>query len=178
MVNGLRLHHGNWPQRTLDVFQARTEIACHYLNPWIDLQFLASRTRCIGALVYYPFIVLSMMLLARSDFFDRWVPEPSLTVIAGLSYTIVLLCAVALRFAAEASRREALRFYDDVMLRARGTGDAGLAEQLCLLRTRISELSDGAFAPYSQQPLLKAILLPVLTVGGSSLADYLGMFNI
>jgi hypothetical protein len=178
MVSGLRVHHGNWPQRTLDVFQARTGIAGQYLNPWIDLQFLAFRTRCIGGLVYYPFIVLSMMLLARSAFFDHWVPDPSLTVIAGLSYAIVLLCAVALRLSVEASRTEALRFYDDAMLRARGNGDAALAEQFCLLRDRIAQLSDGAFAPYSQQPLLKAILLPLLTVGGSSIADYLGIFNI
>ena len=39
-------------------------------------------------------------------------------------------------------------------------------------------LSNGAFARYARQPLLKAVLLPALTFGGSSLFDYLSMNNL
>jgi hypothetical protein len=86
------------------------------------------------------------------------------------------LCALALRQAAEWSRRNALERIRDAVLRAKGAGESNLASQLDSLRER--QLRQGAFAPYSQQPLLRAILLPMLTVGGSSLFDYLAMVNL
>ena len=107
-MRGLRLHHANWPDRTLQFFHARTGVPTELLNEWIDLEFVGRRTRCIGALVYYPFIVLSLTLLARSSFFDHWETTPSLAVLATLSFGIVLLCAVALRRTAEASRTHAV----------------------------------------------------------------------
>lgn len=45
------------------------------------------------------------------------------------------------------------------------------------LRERVERLHEGAFASFTQQPLLKAALLPFLTFGGSSLFDYLAMLN-
>lgn len=177
-MRGLRLHHANWPDRTLQFFHARTGVPTELLNEWIDLEFVGRRTRCIGALVYYPFIVLSLTLLARSSFFDHWETTPSLAVLATLSFGIVLLCAVALRRTAEASRTHAVNRTWSAILRARGLGDDALAEQLEVLRTRMEQRNDGALAPYSQQPLLKAILLPLVTLSGSSLFDYLTLFGI
>lgn len=50
--------------------------------------------------------------------------------------------------------------------------------QLDLLRRRIEGLSEGAFAPFSQQPILRAVLLPFATLGGATLLDYLALANI
>lgn len=177
-VRGLRLHRANWPQRTLQAFNASTGVPPEYLDDWIDLAFVARRTRVVGALVYYPFVLLSLMLLARSSFFDDWYTPPSMIVMSALSFGIVLACAFALRFSAEASRVHAVERLRDGILRARGAGNSGLASQLELLRDRVEKLSDGAFAPYSRQPLLKAVLLPLLTFGGSSLFDYLTLANL
>jgi hypothetical protein len=177
-VRGLRLHQANWPERTLQQFRARTGVPAVYLDDWIDLQFIARRTRCVGALVYYPFIVLSLMLLARSPFFDDWYTPPSVTVLATLSFAIVLGCAWALRHSAESSRRLALDHLSDAILRAKGADSGPLVGQLEALQARIEQLRDGAFAPYSQQPLLKALLLPFLTIGGSSLFDYLALASL
>ena len=178
-MRGLRLHHANWPERTLQAFQARVGVPAKYLDDWIDLEFVARRTKCVGALIYYPFIVLALMLLARSAFFDDWYAPPTLNVLAALSFAIVLACALALRRSAEASRRYALARLRDAILRAKGeAGNTALVNQLDALRDRIERLRDGAFAPYSQQPLLKAVLLPLLTFGGSSLFDYLTLVNL
>ena len=51
-------------------------------------------------------------------------------------------------------------------------------EQLELLQQRIEDLNIGAFAPFSQQPLLKAVLLPFAAVGGTTLMEYLALANI
>jgi hypothetical protein len=177
-VRGLRLHHANWPERTLQAFEARTGVPRRFLDDWIDLEFVARRTQSIGRLIYLPFIVLSLMLLARSAFFDDWYLSPSVVVMSMLSFGIVLLGAFALRRTAEASRRQALERVRDAVMRARGDGDTRLAGQLDALRERIERLREGAFASYAQQPLLKAALLPFLTYGGSSLFDYLTMLNL
>lgn len=47
-----------------------------------------------------------------------------------------------------------------------------------LLRRQIDDLHEGALAPFSQQPLLKAVLLPIATLEGTSLLDYLALANI
>ena len=176
-VRGLGMHHANWPGRTLKAFAARTGLPSEYLNDWIDLQFIARRTRSVGALIYYPFIVLSLMLLARSSFFDDWYTAPSVKVLATLSFAIVLGCAIALRRSVEVARRQALGNLRDQILRAKGVNDSVLVSQLEALHERIKQLHDGAFAPYSEQPLLKALLMPFLTIGGSSLFDYLSLVN-
>jgi len=177
-MRGLRLRHTSWPQRTLQAFELRTGVPAAHLDDWIDLEFLARRSACVGTLIYYPAIVLSMMLLARSPFFDDWVTPPSLIAVATLSFGLVLACALALRRAAEASRQHALATLSDAILRAKGSGPPTLAGQLEALSARVTSLHKGAFAPYLQQPLLKAVLLPVLTFGGSSMFDYLSMLKL
>jgi len=177
-VRGLRLHRANWPDRTLQLFQVRTGVPKEYLNDYISLEFIARRTRTVGALIYYPFIVLSLLVLARSAFFDDWFAPPSVIALAVLSFGIVLSCAFALRRTAEASRAQALANLSDALLRTKGSGNGALEKQLDALRDRVERLSDGAFAPYTQQPLLKAVLLPLLTLGGSSLFDYMTMFKL
>jgi hypothetical protein len=46
------------------------------------------------------------------------------------------------------------------------------AVQLKNLLAEIDGLNDGAFAPLSSQPLVKAVLLPLLTYGGTMLLHF------
>jgi len=178
-VRGLRMHATNWPEATLAAFHARLGVPIQYLNDWIDLEFIARRTRCVSALIYYPFIVLSLMILARSSFFDDWYAPVALHVVTAVSFGVVLACAFALRRSAEASRRQTVTRLRDAIVHAKGEpGGGALASRLEALRDRAERLREGAFAPYSQQPLLRALLLPLLTFGGSSLFDYLSLANL
>jgi hypothetical protein len=38
---------------------------------------------------------------------------------------------------------------------------------------RIEELREGAFSPFSQQPVVRAMLLPLGGLGGTALLNYL-----
>jgi hypothetical protein len=42
-----------------------------------------------------------------------------------------------------------------------------------MLLQRIDELREGAFSPFSQQPLVRAMLLPLGSIGGTALIEYL-----
>jgi hypothetical protein len=189
-IHLLREQHRMWPALTLRSFEDKLGFRHDaLLDHWIDLEFLAERTQAINRLIYYPFILLSLMLLSRSSAFDDWTMPLSGKVLAVLGALIALCGPVALRTAVERSRTAALRDLDMALIQASSlkpqpaaTATDGFGppclHQLELLRERIIRLNDGAFAPYSQQPLLKALVLPFITVGGTSLLELLRMANI
>ena len=63
---------------------------------WIDLDFVAKRTRCISSLIYYPFILIALVILTRSTVFANYTPNLKILVFQGTCLTIVFGCAVAL----------------------------------------------------------------------------------
>ncbi len=178
----LRRMSGNWPARTIRHFEARLgALPPVLMDHWIDLRFLAQRTRCVTGLIYYPFIVLSLLLLSRNPVFDNWRTPTAALVLAGLSSAIVLGCVVALRQVAETSRATALDDINNALMRATADRPASAPvaiPQLELLRQQIEQLREGAFAPLLQQPLLKALALPFATFGGTALLDYVALTNL
>ncbi|MBB3176502.1 hypothetical protein [Variovorax sp. Sphag1AA] len=174
----------NWPKTTLQRFETDMRMPCDHLENWIDLQFVARRTAAVTGLIYYPFVVISLWLLSRSAVFDRWTLSAGTLIPAAVGAGVALGCAVALRLAAEDSHEHALdRVKDEILCASasRPTGSPAPAptlEQLKLLQSRIEGLHEGAFAPFWQQPLLKAVLLPFATLGGSTLLDYMALANL
>ncbi|MDM0073595.1 hypothetical protein QTH90_04325 [Variovorax sp. J2P1-59] len=183
-----RLHEvaANWPEATLKKFEDEMGIPRAYLENWIDLQFVARRTHCVTLLIYYPFVVISLWLLSRSAVFDHWTMSVGTVAPAAVGAAVALGCAVALRLAAEDSRAHALEQVKNAVstASAKVMPDGGpppaspSVEQLKLLQGRIENLHEGAFAPFWQQPLLKAVLLPFATLGGTTVLDYLALANI
>ena len=62
----------NWPEVTLEKFRSELDLPKGYVGNWIDLKFIALRTRAVTGLIYYPFIVISLWLLSKSAVFDHW----------------------------------------------------------------------------------------------------------
>jgi hypothetical protein len=199
LQTGLQTHRANWPLATLVKFEHELQIPRAYLKDWIDLEFIALRTKCVTRLIYYPFVVLSLFLVSRSPVFDHWYMPTAGFVLAVLGASVALACAVALRYAAEAARRSAIEKLHNEIIRVSGEAPAGRRPhmssgelpasfvrpakppkpaQLALLLERMEHLHEGAFAPFWQQPLLKAILLPFAAFGGTSMLDYLALANI
>ena len=191
-VRGLRMHKANWPEDTLKAFEQRMDLPRgEHLDNWIDLQFVVLRTQVVGRLIYYPFLVLSLLLLSRSSMFDDWNMPMGAAFVAFNCVGAAIGCAVALRIMAERSRRHAMaalkddlmRLHGETLDRAKHAPDKAAphmptARQLELLLSRIEGLRDGAFAPFSQQPLLKALLLPFAAFGGTTLLDALALVNL
>lgn len=147
---------------------------CCLEDDWIDLLFISKRTKCITNLLYYPFLIIALILVSRSRLFANYIPNVPDLVTMGLGVVIVIACAVALRWSAEASRDKARRKLIDEIAAARSLPDGGpLASQLELLLRRVEELHEGAFSPFSQQPVVRAMLLPLGSIGGTALLEYL-----
>jgi muramoyltetrapeptide carboxypeptidase LdcA involved in peptidoglycan recycling len=83
-------------------------------------------------------------------------------------------CAVALHWSAEDLRTKAREQLNDEIIKTMSQDDEGRrASQLEMMLRRVDDLRDGAFSPFSQQPLVRAILLPLGGFGGSTLLEYL-----
>ena len=109
--------------------------------------------------------------------------SPTLLIVQGISLAAIFLSALLLRSAAEKARATAAKHLTEKLIAARGEqneaakGDKNdhRAEQLELLLDRVNSLQEGAFARWSSQPLVKAVLLPLLTYGGTVLLQLYGL---
>lgn len=71
---------------------------------WLDIQYLAKRTRCITRLIYLPFVPLAFLIVSRSELFDDFILPWTIVVMQALSVALVIGSVVSLRLAAEKAR--------------------------------------------------------------------------
>jgi hypothetical protein len=103
----------HWPKDTLNRFGQRRcaggDVALNdYLEDWLGIELIGRRTEMVTRLIYYPFLILTLLVLARNTIFDNWTFPPALviTLLAGLA--IAITCALHLRSTAEKARRRTL----------------------------------------------------------------------
>lgn len=171
-VNKLRCAQSLWPQATIGVYKGRLRLQTKLVHHWIDLDFVAKRTKCIGSLIYFPFVLIALLILSRSTIFANYAPSLTILVAQGISLTFVFSCAIMLCWAARATRDLAKENLTEGIIRAKDAeSNPRLAEQLETLLVRVAQLNGGAFSPFSQQPLVKALLFPLSSAGWVALIE-------
>jgi len=128
------------------------------LTRYYDIAFVAERTDVVARLIWYPLIVLALMILARSAYFDNWTWPYSLVLILCLNAFWAFGAAALLRRAAEQLRTEAITKLQS--LRVASYKDRDRRDMFEDMITEIRALKKGAFAPLSEQPFVRAIILP------------------
>jgi len=137
---------------------------------WLDLRLVAARTRAVSSLVWYPSLVIAVMAVAALMIQFREFQFANNPIALAVGTFFVIGSAVALRNAAESLRSDVTRCFENERLTAAGLPSD---KQLELLIGRISELREGAFAPYSEQPIVRAVLVPAATYGATVGLQYL-----
>ena len=128
------------------------------LSAYHEIFFVAQRTQVIARLIWYPLIVLTLMVVARSSFFDRWTWPLSLVLIYALNATWALGSAILLRRAAEQLRDAAISNLQ--LLRVMSHAVEVKRAMFDELIDEIRGLRKGAFAPLTEQPFIRAIIFP------------------
>jgi hypothetical protein len=143
------------------------------LDDWIDARLLGEHTAVIGPLIFFPFILLALMIVARSHLFDNWQIGNSILVMFAGFVLWSLAMAALLNYGAECARAKAVQRMQADLLWLKGSGPeyAGLAEQFPGLIDQVRNLRQGAFAPFFQQPLVRALLVPLGGAGGIQLLE-------
>ncbi len=158
-----------WPTATVNKFRSMFGLEEADLADWTDMHFLAKRTSCITYLIYFPFLALAILIISRSEFLDDFSNPWTLIIVQMTSIAVVVGSVIALRATAENARTVARESLSAKIVSAKGRGDDKRTAQLEMLLARIDNLNDGAFAPWSSQPIVKAVLLPLLTYSGTFL---------
>jgi hypothetical protein len=128
------------------------------LSAYHEIFFVAQRTQVVARLIWYPLIVLTLMIVARSSFFDHWTWPTSLILIYALNATWAIGSAVLLRRAAEQLRDAAISNLQ--LLRVMSLDEEKKRRTFDELIGEIRGLKKGAFAPLTEQPFIRAIIFP------------------
>ena len=157
-----------WGSAVTERFYRSPPLSEEELSAYNEIFFVAQRTQVVARLIWYPLIVLTLMIVARSSFFDNWSWSPSLLAIYGINAAWALGSAVLLRRAAEQLSRVKSHAEEAKLLRsaAEPLRDAALKTEEAKRRTfdeliaEIRGLKKGAFAPLTEQPFVRAIIVP------------------
>jgi hypothetical protein len=171
-IRHLSNHHAIWPEKLQQEHGKIFGVLRHpCIDEWVDLQLIAKRTSAVSRLIYAPTVVMLILLASRSSQFDNWPTPPSVVISFLLTTLILLASALSLRRAAEKARTLALQRIDAYLLET--PKKPGYYEKFQMIRDRIATLNTGSFSRYSEDPLIRALLLSLTGIGGSAIVDAL-----
>jgi hypothetical protein len=159
---------GRWTRREGATAAAKGEIPPDdLLREYLDIDFIARATDFVGRLIYYPFILISLLIISRLGVFDHWTWPIALLIIVGFNAGYATFSVIYLRRTAERARKRSLKRLHDMLISytAIGEGDGKEAKTIREATSLIENEDRGAFAAISQQPLAAALLLPSGSAG-------------
>ncbi|MCX7067501.1 MAG: hypothetical protein NTW85_07405 [Methylococcales bacterium] len=151
----------------------------YHLDAWLDIQFIAAYTKVVGRLVYYPFIILALMIFARSKIFDNWNMPIGLAIVLLITTALTLFSAFYLRIVTEQVREDVITHIANMKISLSGLLDenkddcSAMEKQIDLIITKIQGMNEGAFQPLTHAPAFQALLLPFGGMGGVMLLENL-----
>jgi hypothetical protein len=140
-----------------------------------SIDLIAKRTQVVGRLIDYPFIILLILIVGRIRLFDNWDIPVGLVLLWGFSAGYAIVCGFLLGRAAEHFRQAAIKSLDIKRKEARKAGKPDEAEEISRVMDEISTESAGAFAPWTQHPVFRAVLFPTSGLGLASLFEYFSL---
>lgn len=183
--DGAKAKRSDWNAETLRRFCGASSNA---FRTYVDLMLSARLTELVSDTVLYPFILTVLLLVAHSRLFDNWVTPWGLMAVVAFGLAMVMIGALALRSSAERIRRDTIERLTNAQLGAcdgeiMKDGMASAPDQnkpcdpdkLKLMREVATNLRQGAFAPLSEQPIVRALILPFGGAGALSILEYLLM---
>ncbi len=179
-VRQLSNFHSRWPDSTTD--DARRALGLVTSGPrsrlreltdgekkgvddWIDLRLIAMRSACVNLIVWYPFIVIALMMLSRSSLFANFPLSPPIAITQLIGAALIFGCALALNGVAERQRDISQAHLRDEILQFQLSGRSDRAEQWRSVLHRVTALREGSFLPFLQQPVVRGLLLPLGSAG-------------
>jgi hypothetical protein len=152
-----------WGREVVDRSHRHPPLTEKELSAYNEIFFVAQRTQVVAPLIWYPLLVLTLLVVARAPLFDNWTWPASLVLIYVITAAWALGSAILLRRAAEQLREIALN--DLRRFRLLGQEIEAKRQVFDELIAEIRDLKTGAFAPLTDQPFIRAVLFPGAALG-------------
>lgn len=149
------------------------------IREWMLVRLIARRTDAIGRLIFYPFIVWFIMFISRINYFDNWQTPIGLAIVISLGAVYAWSCAVILRRSAERARKNAVQRLTTRLASvfSHKEPDEYEVTRISFVLDEVKAIREGAFAPFTQHPVVQALAVPFGGVGGVYLLDFLDKLN-
>jgi hypothetical protein len=174
-VNCIATNKIHWPAGTLGRIAGKSGINKENLDEWLGIELIAERTTVIGNFIYFPFIIIVLLIIGRHGYIDNWGFPASLAIIFSLNAVLVVGNALALRRSAEKARHEAIRRLESRLIQLSGQTPEEIKQrqQIEWAIHTIKNNKRGAFLPFTQHPIFgAAIALPSGGYGLLLLLEY------
>ncbi len=175
-VNCIAMNKVRWPDGTLAKIAGERGIGKENLDEWLGIELIAERTTIIGNFIYFPFIVMFLLGIARYNYLDNWDFPLALVIIFTLNATLIFVNSMALRKSAEIAKREAINRLESKLIQLSGQtpDETRQGQQIEWAIHAIKNNRRGAFLPFTQHPFFgAAIALPSGGFGLALLLEYL-----
>jgi hypothetical protein len=185
VIDAIFLHEGflkhlaglnsEWPPETGQKFgytgRALEQHGKNLADYW-DILLIARRTQAVGSQIYYPFIILSLLIVARLNYFDNWSWSHALVVVLSLHFLLAFYAAwrlpkIATEYRDRVLQRMKRRQRQALMVKQR------TPEAIDTMIAEVQSTHQGAFAYLWEQPAIRALLLPSGGIGLITLFQYL-----
>jgi hypothetical protein len=186
VIDAIRLHEGfliqleekesYWPDATFQrlgyqIKPTRRGNESDLADYW-DILLISKRTEAVGSLIYYPFIILSLLIVARLNCFDNWTWTPALILVLSTHFSLALYAAWRLPRVATVYRDKVLerlkRRRRQALMLAQRTPEA-----IDTIIGEVQSTHQGAFSYLWEQPAIRALLLPSGGIGLATLLQFL-----
>jgi hypothetical protein len=164
-----------WPTKGLATASAALGLRSDLTTIWLNLRLISRRTTWVGNFIWYPSLVIAGLFAATFTVQYGQYHFDSNPITLVVSIGLIVSAVVMLRQSAEQWRSDLLEklAHMRIALLAGGRAVSNAEAQIRLLIEMVRDLEEGAFAPYSQQPLVRAVLLPVVTFAATAGFPYL-----
>ncbi|HEX8524567.1 MAG TPA: hypothetical protein VF669_20090 [Tepidisphaeraceae bacterium] len=163
-----------WPEKTRSHWLKEVgSMKALDLAELLDVSFIAKRTEVVGRMIWYPFAVLFLIVMARLEVFAKWDWPASVIIMMLCMAAVASFSAALLRDAAEVARTEALKRLRNRLMLTLVNQQGARRDVIQRVISIVETVDHGAYAPLTRQPLIRAIVLPSGGVGVLALVQYL-----
>ena len=129
----------------------------------LKMDLLVSYTECVRTIAVLPFMLVFLLILAHSSVFEGWIWTGEIVVVyAGLSL-YVLVQAIRFQLKAAWAKDALLSSLDKQRLQY--WNEPKKLSRIEITRDSINARNEGAFVPWTRQPIIQSLLLPAVGYG-------------
>jgi hypothetical protein len=156
-----------WPKEALELVAKQRGFTMNEhgeekmaLEQYLRIKLVDLVTKEVARFLYAPFTVMLVLLVAHSWLFEDWHWNIPLIITTLVNAATALGCAWMLQRTAKHARERALEALDTVIVPRVGS-EGESYKKLQRIKKDITDLQSGAFGSFLQNPVIKAVLIPL-----------------
>ena len=175
LINFISENEVKWSEENCERFMTESGISIkEVISGLYKLKFIEEHTEAIGKFIYYPFIIIFLMVLSRNRYFDDWNNPIGLIIIFFILITYTVLSSMYLRKEARSARSKVL-----AELKRLKTGwitDDNKKSDIVMIDNvidQIQQMNRGAYSNIANNPIIHAVLVPTGGLGIVTILQFL-----